>query len=270
MFDTSSSFPPFSPDPVAPRPAPLDTYAMLPMLQAQAAEASLEFLAVATGANALALWRWLEINDLSRDQALATIDDPASPLLRLALAQDALATACWRYRITTGHDGLALARHVIARSHGVQLADYALRPLVRATADCPELDTLLAGSAPEQLPPEPAPTVAERRTGLRALAAWLLSDPALDGLQERLEAWRLACEPEGAEPGDQAVQHALAAVGEAIGLAFRRGVEPGFVRITLNTWSEAFDAPRIDLMVRPVTDRPADPDPARTRTDHHN
>ncbi len=62
----------------------LAVHALMPLLRAMEAEAAVEALAT----------------------VVAEISRAACPSRKLAEAQDALSTACWRYRISTGRDGL--------------------------------------------------------------------------------------------------------------------------------------------------------------------
>jgi hypothetical protein len=247
MFD-ATGFPPRRPEPQPLRPAPLDIHALLPLLRVQAAEAALEHLAIAVGANAVALRLWMRDNALTPNGAYADLG-PSSPAWQLAAAQEALATACWRYRISTGYDGLALARRVVEQNHGAELAAYALRPLTIAAADCPELDDLIAGDTPEALLPEPEPTVAQRRAAAVAMAEWMLSEPAMGDLGAGLEALLAACEADGGDPQGEATRGAVAAVGEAVGAALRRGCEAACVQSALNWWTAAAGGPTITVRV---------------------
>ena len=249
--------------PVPPRPAPIDVAAMLPMLRTEAAEASLEFLAVATGANVVVLMRWLSINwgpdaDLcdpghpARAEAL----DPSSPPWKLAMARDALSTACWRYRMSTGGDGLALARQHLVRLYGASVADYALNPLVTAAAEDAWLDDLLMENKPKSLPRGPEPSPAERTAAKQSVAAWALSDPDMGDLQRHLEALRAAYEVEEAgDPHGQATVAALAAVHASIQSALWRAEDTErmytaeLVQVTLDAWSAATGGPHISIQV---------------------
>src|SRR6185437_4665470 len=118
MFDGIGRLPMRKPGP--PRPAPLDTRPLLPVLRAQAAEGAVGALAHAVALNADAAAGWLAANwgpgADTRDPSHPVHEyatDPGSPFPRLAEAQEALADACHRYRSKTGRDGIALARRVI-------------------------------------------------------------------------------------------------------------------------------------------------------------
>jgi hypothetical protein len=77
-------------------------------------------------------------------------------------------TACWRYRITTGHDGLSLSRRV---------ARWPTTP------------------QPTSLPATRLSQTRRRYSDIQAngLWLWLQSDPRMSGLQRRLETLLTAC-----------------------------------------------------------------------------
>jgi hypothetical protein len=134
------------PRPPLPHSAPIDTTATL---RAEAAEIAVEFLAVAVAKNTIATSRWLALSwgvDDLRDAgclARAAALDPSSPPWKLAMAREALHTACWRFKLATGRDGVALARQHIVRSYGAAVADAALKPLVDSAAASAWLDDLM-------------------------------------------------------------------------------------------------------------------------------
>jgi hypothetical protein len=105
----------------------------------------------------------------------------------------------------------------------------------------------LPAPAPEPLPPEPEPRPAQRRAGARALAAWMLSDPRMGGLERRLEALLAACATEGGDRHGPATTSALEAVAEAIGSALARGVELDCMQTALDRWADGTDGPRITV-----------------------
>src|SRR4051812_36900203 len=107
MFDGIARLPMYEPTP--PRPAPLDTRRLLPLLRAQEAEVAVSVLARVVAINADTAARWLATNwglyaDLSDPQhpARAAMLEPSAPTWKLAEAQDALASACRRYRDAAG------------------------------------------------------------------------------------------------------------------------------------------------------------------------
>jgi hypothetical protein len=256
MLDGHTFFSDPGPRPLPARPAPLDARAVLPMLRAEAAEVAVEFLAHAAGANAVATARWLALNwgaeaDLRdhRHPARAAAQEPSSPAWKLAEAQVMLDTACRRYRIATGRDGLALARKTIDRLYGTPVADYALKPLIEAAARSSEIDAIIAGDTPEPelLPRAPEPTPAQRKAGIEAMADWWLSHPEMGDLSRRLDALLAACEAEGRNQHAQATAGALEAVKGSIRAALERGAELESMQFTLNLWAKATGGPQINL-----------------------
>jgi hypothetical protein len=258
MFDGLDRLP-LPPAPVPPRPSPLDTRAIMPLVRAQEAEIAVEMLASAVGANAAATARWLalnwgewvEIRDPAHPAHAAALD-PGSPAWKLAEARDALATACWRLRISTGRDdGISLARRVIEDAYGADVADSALKPLVDAAAECPELDALIAGDMPEPLAPEPAPTPSERRAAIEAIARCMLSEAAMGDLDARLAALLAAMEADAGDRRGQRTADAIKAVRGAVEAALRQGVDMETMQAALDRWAEATGGPEIVLNANP-------------------
>ncbi|MGH7121957.1 MAG: hypothetical protein ACREFP_23685 [Acetobacteraceae bacterium] len=263
MFDGLDRLP-LPPAPIPPRPSALDTRAIMPMVRALEAEVAVEILASAVGANAVAVARWLALNwgdgadirDPAHPAHVAALE-PASPTWKLAEARDALATACWRLRISTGRvDGLVSARHAIECAYGADVAECALKPLVDAAAECPELNALIAGDTPEPLPSEPPATSSERQAGAQAIAAWLFSVPdmselktALARLQEAAQADAGSAKSNRAIEATGAARDALGAVRESISEALARGIEPEEIQAMLDWWTEATGAPQIRINV---------------------
>jgi len=232
----------------------MDVRVMLPMLRAEAAEVAVEFLAMAAAENAIAVTRWVVLN-WGADAGLRGAAHPShaaalersSPAWKLADARDALDTACWRYRLSTGYDGLALARQHIVHRYGTVVADYTLKPLVDAATAGAWLDDLLMQDGPEPLPPEPEPTPTQRRASAAAMAEWSLSLPEMDDLGRRLGALLAACAADsGAQPSLVTVD-ALAAVRVAIGAALCRGFDVAGMQAVLDTWTAATGGPQITV-----------------------
>jgi hypothetical protein len=260
MFDGVATRMPMR-DPVSPRPGPIDTHALLPLLRAQAAEAAVQSLAHIVGTNAMATWRWLRTNwgdDDLRDQghpARVAALDPHSPAWKLGEAQDALATACRRYEAATGGDGLALARTTL-RSYNGELVEHALRPVERALRlaaewasffDAIEVPPLDAGVLPNSA--ATAPTPEQWTAGRSAIAEWMLSDPDLDGLSDALGSLLSACKSEGYDGSLPAVSDALAAVRESVSDALARGFDPECLQAVLGCWTAATGGPTINITV---------------------
>jgi len=245
-----------------PQPAPMDVCAILPMLRAEDAEITVEFLARAVAGNALTALRWLVSNwgagagahlrDPYHPVCVAILDS-ASPWTKFCEAQGALHMACWRYRMSTGQDGLALAREVISFERGATVADFALRSLAEIAVEDAWLDDLLMESGPEPLPSMPPPTLAERHAAARASKDWLLSWPDMNDLAARLEALLAACKADGAaDPRAPVVQAALAGVRAEVGKILRGSTDPGLVELvqaTLSAWANATGGPRITVTV---------------------
>ena len=57
--------------------------------------------------------------------AHADAQEPSSPTWKLAEAQVMLTKACWRDRVATGRDGLALTRETIERGYNAAAAEFA-------------------------------------------------------------------------------------------------------------------------------------------------
>ena len=217
----------------------------------------LECLAHAAGGDAVTT-RWLALKwgvdaDL-RDPchpARSAALDAESPAQKLVDAQAALHTACCRYRATTSGDGMALARKLIERRYGSVVADYALAPLDAHSADEWEIDTLLFDT--ERKPP--MPTSEQRTAAARAVADYMLSDPDMADLTDRLSALRTACEAEGRDPRGQRVAATLSAVSATIQAALWRVDEAQrmpmaeLVQTTLDTWANATGGPRITVTI---------------------
>ena len=232
-----------------------------------------EALAHAAAVNTVAAARWLDANGgatLTRAHpAYADVLDPSSPVGSLVEAQDALTSACRRYRLATGQNGVAMARRVIEASYNPAVAAAALRPLeapadfldalFRSNAGMPAQAAELPHLTPEELTaaiddllsdePEPVPpdhpTPEEWQAGRSAVADWMLGDPELDGLAERLGAL-LSTFKAAAEPNtDHAFAVAVAALLRAVGDALARGFECGAMQAVLDCWSAATGGPRI-------------------------
>jgi hypothetical protein len=263
MFDGLSRIGPSGvPRPIPPRPAPMDVRAMLPVLRAEAAEIAVKFLAVAAAQNAIAVTQWLVMNwgagaDV-RDPchpARAAAMDETSPAYRLVEAQDALATACRRYRMITGRDGVALARERIEGGYGAVVTDYALQPVV----DSAWLDdlTVEAGHNLDPLPPAPEPTPAQRRTSAAACAEWMLSEPEMGDLADRLRALLAACRGGDGDPREPGTAAAIQGVITAICDAVRRGCPQELLQIALDTWGDAAGGLRVTVEVGQPSTHPS-------------
>jgi len=235
--------------PRAPRPAPIDTRKLLPLLRVQAAEAALASLAHVVAGNQIAYCRWPDLNwpgsdfaDPAHPARVASLEE-SSPCMALVRAQEALDDACRRYRSATGDDGLRAAYEIIERGYGRVVADTALRPLTKASS----LWKMLDETAPAELEsPAPDPTPEQWRTGRLAIAEWMLSDLDLAGLAERLGALQCACDAGNAQ-GDPGAAAALQAVGAVISDILARGVELELVQMTLDAWAAASGGPQIRL-----------------------
>jgi hypothetical protein len=225
----------------------LDVQALMPLLCAMEAEAAVEALATVVAENSRAAWPWIarhrDAAGLRGDDLLDASLHQSSPVRKLAEAQDALSTACWRYRISTGRDGLALARETIERIYGTNVATWALRPLVIAAEAWAEVDDIIASGPPEPLPPEPEPTVEQRRAGARVFAEWYLSDPRFRPLKDSLEALMVS---RGAGARDYGPT-ALEAVRSALVAARDDGVEVEALQIVLTMWTAATGGPEFTL-----------------------
>jgi hypothetical protein len=234
--------------PKSPRPPPIDTRHLLPLLRTQAVDAGLSTLAHVVAGNAIAYSRWLDLNwpngdfDDPAHPARAAALEESSPRLALVRAQCALEEACQRYRAATGNDGLQLAYEIIER-YGRQVAEAALRPLTEAAS--------LWGTLDETAPPEPAPdpTPEEWQAGRLEIATWMLQDPDLAGLAEPLEALRRACDAAGDPHRDPGVSAALEALAAVISDIVARDAElVELVELSLDAWAAANPgAPQIRL-----------------------
>jgi len=235
-------------------PSPIDVRAMLSMLRAEMSEIGVEYLAHVVAINAVAALHWLTVNwgvganlrDPFHPARAAMLDDPASPMAKLGQARAALDNACWRYRMNTDRDGLALAQELIERGCGVEVARYALRPLLDRTPAAALIDDLLRVDEPQ---PPAEPTPAERRATAMAAANWALSYPDMGDLAERLAALLVACEAAGDDTTGQAVTAAVEAVRGATEAALHRGCEVEVVQFALREWSRATGGPQINVNV---------------------
>jgi len=241
---------PWPPSLVSPRPAPLDVCAMGPTLRAATAEDAVRLLAHAVVNNACAVTDWLATNrgagaDLCSPQhpALVAAGDPSAPPQKLVDAQAELAVACRRYRACTGRDGLALARHDIARLHSAALAGQLLKPLAQDALEHGWNAPQPGGPAP--LPPALGPTLAQRRAAAAASAEWLLSNPDMGDLADRLGVLLAAHEAEG----KNLTAEATAGVQAALDGALRHGCPSELLQITLDIWAKATGCPRIIVRV---------------------
>jgi hypothetical protein len=259
--------------PIPPRPASLDTRPLLPMLRAQAAEGAVEALAHAVALNTDAAAGWVAANWGSdadtRDPSHPVhvyAAEPGSPFVRLAEAQEALATACHRYRSKTGHDGVALARRVIEGRYGARLAAAALAPLDAAKAIADEVAAVFKAETPpppagaeldgaiDDLlsctpePPASEPTPEQSQAYRSTIAEWLLTDPVFDGITERLGALLSACRAAEAD-GCPNVSAAVESLEVSIGDALRAGVDPDVMQALLDYWSLTTGGPRVDVTV---------------------
>ena len=258
MFD--STFPPAPTGPIPPRPAPFDIYPLLPMLRARAAADAVEMLATAAAENALCVKRWVLANwganaDLCDHghPAITAALDPASPMFKFAETQIALSAVCERYRMCTGHDGLAFGRRYVAERYGTDVANCVLGRLEARTIE-QEINDLLACDPDDIEPPPVEPTAAERVAAARAVADWVLSDPALSGLSSCLEAL-LACASDGGDPRGAATAAALDAVSVAIGGLVHDGCEVERIQNALDAWAAATGGPRITVSIGDPPDR---------------
>jgi len=253
MFDGLTRLP--MPRPTPPRPAPIDTTALLPVLRTMAAEAMVEHLAMDAGINAACVQRWLadnwgagaDLRDHNHPWRAAALD-PDSPPAKYGEALAALADACWRYRMTTGHDGARLAREIMARHHGVPLADHITATMLQTATVWDEVDDLVFGNDPVELPASPEPTPAQRQAASAAALDYALSQPELDGLRPRLDA--LAAAWRAHDNGDApAVRAALDAVGVCIGGILAgageadRAVVVQMAQMALDIWAAASGMP---------------------------
>jgi len=255
-------------EPIPVRPNALDTPALLPLLAAQSAEDAVRTLAHVVAINAQATADWIRANwgddadvrDAAHPVHAAALD-PASPACRLVEAQEALLSACQHYRSKTGQDGLALARGVV-EGYGQGIADRTLQPIERAEAlatriaaelrlpdsqlSSRELDIAIDDLLTPAEPPSAAPTPAQRQAGRSAIVEWMLTDPELDGLNERLGALLSACKADHATPE---VSRAAEALGAAVGHAIGRGYDAECMREVLACWSAATGGPRIAIEI---------------------
>src|SRR5580704_9448978 len=96
-------------------------------------------------------------------------------------------------------------------------------------------------TAPSELEPAaPDPTLEQWQTGRSEIAQWMLSDPDLAGLAERLEALRLACDAVGDPDRDQGVSAALEALAAVISDIVARDAElVELVELSLDAWAAA-------------------------------
>lgn len=254
MFDGPSTRLP-TPRPTPPRPAPIDTMALLPVLRTMAAEAMVEHLAMDAGVNATCAQRWLQDNwgagadlrDHNHPWRTAALD-PDSPPAKYGEAIAALAGACWRYRMTTGDDGVVLARGIIARDRGEALADHVMTTLGQSATVWDEIDDLLFECGPPSLPAAPEPTPAQHQAAAAARLDYALSLPEMDGLRECLDALRAAWRAQGSGEAP-AVTAALNDLRERIGSIVNTPGEPDraatleLVQTALNVWQVASGVP---------------------------
>jgi hypothetical protein len=160
----------------------------------------------------------------------------------------------------TGQDGLALARGIV-EGYGQGIADRALQPLERealatriaaelrlpdSQLSSRELDIAIDDLLTPAEPPSAAPTPAQRQAGRSAIVEWMLTDPELDGLNERLGALLSACKADHATPE---VSRAAEALGAAVGHAIGRGYDAECMREVLACWSAATGGPRIAIEI---------------------
>lgn len=243
------------PRPTPPRPAPIDTRALLPVLRTMAAEAIVEHLAVNAGINAACMQEWIADNwgtgaDLRNHNHpwRAAALDPHSPPAKFGEAIAALAGACRRYRMTTGRDGVMLAREVAARRHGTSLADNIIETMRQAATVWDEVDDLLFGDGPVELPAAPEPTPAQRQAAAAAGLDHALSYPDMHDLRARLDAlaaaWR--AHDNGDAPAVRAalddlkacIDSIVAAAGDA-----ERAATVEMTRVALGIWQAASGVP---------------------------
>jgi hypothetical protein len=247
-----------TPQPVPPRPAPLDTLALLPMLRVQAVEGVLESLAHAVAGNAIVAARWVadnwgtdaDLNDYGHPARVAALD-PESPAFKLSEAQVMLADACTQYRAVMGLDGLPVVRDLIERTYGATVADCALKPLDARSEDEWELEAMLTDT--EHRPPDPTP--AQRQAAAQAVTDWMLSDPEMADLAERLQKLLEAIRAAGGNPRGPAIATAWAGVPDSVNTILRCAAEherpavAKLVQITLDTWADTTGGPRITVMI---------------------
>lgn len=175
-------------------------------------------LARALGNNVGAARRWINSNWGPN----ADLGDPAHPVYaaslpraspphKLAEAQDAVASACRRYQAATGRDGFKLARQVIEDSYGAEIASIAMKPIEAAAAVSARIARAweVGGEASTNADleiaidelisdaPLPDASVEQRQAGRSAIAEWMLSEPELDGVTERLGALLSVCNAGG-------------------------------------------------------------------------
>jgi hypothetical protein len=122
------------------------------------------------------------------------------------------------------------------------VAKAALHPLFNASSLGEFLDE---GAPPE--PPAPDPTSKEWRAGRLEISQWMLSDPDLGGLKERLEALRCACAVVPNDHRDLLVSAALEAVHAVISDIVAHGAELELVQLALDAWAAASGGPHIRL-----------------------
>ena len=143
-------------------------------------------------------------------------------------------------------DGLRVAYGLIERGYGRTVADATLRPLTKAAS----FWKFLYGTAPSELEPAaPDPTPEQWQTGRSEIAQWMLSDPDLAGLAERLEALRLVCDAAGDPDSNPGVSAALEALAAVISDVVARDAElVELVELSLDAWAAANPgAPQIRL-----------------------
>jgi hypothetical protein len=147
----------------------------------------------------------------------------------------------------TGRDGVALARERIEGGYGAVVTDYALQPVV----DSAWLDdlTVEAGHNLDPLPPAPEPTPAQRRTSAAACAEWMLSEPEMGDLADRLRALLAACRGGDGDPREPGTAAATGGVEAAVGDALRRGCPQELLQIALDTWADATCGPKITVQI---------------------
>ena len=105
MFD--ATYPPAASATISPRPAPLDTRALLPMLRIQAAEVPLECLAHAAGGNAVSTARWLAL----KSGVDADLRDPCHPARSAALDAESTGAEARRRPGSPTYRLLSISRH---------------------------------------------------------------------------------------------------------------------------------------------------------------
>jgi hypothetical protein len=207
--------------------------------------------------------RWLRLNwgpdadlrDHNHPWHPAALRD-GSPVARLTEAQCALDTACFRFRMSTGRDGLALAREIIASGYGQGVAERALAPLVQRAMDWGCLDDVLSADGPAPLPPTPEPTPAQRQAAAAAYLDHRLSYPDMGDLQACLAA--LAAAWQAHESGEAAaVRSAVDATGTCVGTILERAGEGEranmveLIQAVLNAWKTASGVPvQMNVVVR--------------------